>query len=106
MTILNIYCPKCNLNKLQKKGSYKIKRTNAMQRRFMCMKCNYIFTERTNDFHKKIHSWINNQIKVLYYKRKNYIRKFDSMKKTTYSTREIAKILNVSKSYAHKIASK
>ena len=97
-------CPKCSKNST-KCGSYRINRTSTAQRRFYCKSCNYTFTERNESFRKKNPEWINQQILRLYNKEKGYVKKFDCKKKKTYSTREIAKMLEVSKSFVHKIIS-
>jgi len=101
--ILRIKCPKCSYQKSVYLTSYKIKRTSIAQRRFKCLKCKALFTERTEDLRKKYPAWIREQIIRLYNKKKGYIRKFDCMKKLTYSTREIAKMLDISRSGVHKV---
>ena len=47
--------------------------------------------------------WIRQQILRLSMKEKGYIRKYDRTSKTTYSIREIAKMLNVGKSFVSQI---
>ena len=98
---LYIQCPKCDSNKATKKGSYNIKRTVAAQRRFLCKNCNYNFTERTPQFNFKIPLWIRQQIIRLSRKNKGYIKKHDPLKKLTYNAREIAKILDIGKTFAY-----
>jgi len=94
-----IYCPKCNTETLNTRGKYSISRTQIAQRRFMCKKCNYNFTERTGEHRKKIITWKRIQVLRLYRKQKDYVNKYDNKKSETYSTREIAKILKVSKTF-------
>lgn len=95
-------CYKCN-GKVRKKGKYRINRTNIAQQRYYCRKCDYYFIEQKEDVRKKIPMWIRQQILRLSMKEKGYIRKYDRTSKTTYSIREIAKMLNVGKSFVSQI---
>ena len=95
-------CHKCN-NKVRKKGKYRINRTSVAQQKYYCRKCNYYFIERNEDIRKKIPMWIRHQILRLSKKEKGYIRRYDRSRKTTYSVREIARMLNISKSFVSQI---
>lgn len=58
-----------------------------------------MFIIRDVNFRKKISFKIRDQVLRLYRTKKPHKTKFDGMKKNTYSTREIAQMLNVSKSF-------
>lgn len=101
--IRNIPCPHCKHDEVVYLTSYRIKRTAVAQRRFKCLNCKVMFTERTADFGRERPMWIRQQIIRLYSKNKGFINKFDNKKKLTYSTRDIAAMLDVSKSFVQKV---
>lgn len=96
-------CPKCSSTNINKAGMYRIKRTNIARERFRCKDCGFCFTARTSMFRKKIPFYLKKKILKLYKTKKFYINKFDALKKQSFSTREIAKMLGVSKSFVHKV---
>ena len=97
--ILDLDCPRCYKGKSVYIGNYRIQRTNTAQKRFKCLNCKIIFKERTDSFRKIVPMWKRQQIIRLYNKEKGYIKKYDPFKKSTYSTRDIAKRLEVSSSF-------
>ena len=105
-TNLNINCPKCKSAEIIKWGNYIIKRTIVSQRKFKCKKCNSCFTERTDSFRFKTPLWVKQQVLRLYDKEKGFVNKYDRLKKTTYSIREIAKMLKIDKGTVHYVVRK
>ena len=90
-------CPKCKGNKVVKQGLIKTKVTNVAKQRYRCKKCKSNFVERDLNYRKKTPLWLRDQIKRLYGAKRGYVNKLS--KKDTYSTRDIAKKFNVSKSF-------
>lgn len=101
--IIKMPCPKCGNNNIILGGKYKIKRTHIVIQRFRCKSCRHSFIRRTKTYRKRIPFKIRNEIIKLYRTKKPYKNKFNGLKKQTFSTREIARRLNVSKSFVHKI---
>lgn len=73
------------------------------RQRFKCKKCGSLFVRKDITFKKKISIDMRLKIVRLYKTPKNYISIYDPLRKKTYSTREIAKMLDISKSAVHKI---
>ena len=95
-------CPKCNSYSV-KSGKYFINRTNLAQQRYLCRNCKYTFTERSPSLNKIIPYWKIQQILRLNKIQKGHFNKYDASRKTTYSTREIGKMLDLSYSYVANI---
>lgn len=95
-------CPKCESYWLVKKGNYKTKK-RIIKKRYKCKDCGLIFVERNENFRQKLEPMIKLKIMSLWKTKKGFVNKFDNLKKETYSTREIAKKLNVSKSFVHQL---
>lgn len=93
-------CPKCNSIEIVIVGKVKEKP------RYKCKKCGKTYIVRTGMYRQKISPFIKYKILELYKTEKLSINKYDYFKKKTYSTREIARILNVSKSFVHKVIKK
>ena len=91
-------CPKCKSTKIVKAGKYQIKRM-GVHHRWRCKNCNHHFIVRTLNYRKKIPVHIRDKILKLYKTKKLIINKYDNLKKQTYSTREIAEMLNLSKAF-------
>lgn len=96
-------CPKCGGVNFVLGGTYKIARSVRLNQRLKCRDCKTTFTVRTKSFGKKIPLDTRKKIIALYKTKKPYKIKFDSLRKSTYSTREIAKKLNVSKSFVYNV---
>lgn len=103
MCLSKMPCPKCNGVYIVLAGSYKVKRTNRKRIRMRCKDCKCHFTLRDNIFRKKLGLNIRHKILELYKTKKYHINKFDPMRRDRYSTREVATILNVSKSFVHSV---
>lgn len=99
-------CPKCGSTNIGSGGKYKAKKKSSIKYRLRCRDCKHSFILRTKTYRKKIPIKIREKIIKLYKTNKGYINKFDNLKKTTYSTREIAEILNVSSSFVWDIIKK
>ena len=99
-------CPKCGSDNLGFGGKYIIKRTRIKIQRFICNDCEHNFVRRTKAYRKRISFKIRDKITELYKTKKPYKNKFDPLKKKTYSTREIARMLNVSKSFVYNVIKK
>ena len=99
-------CPKCKAYKSRLAGKTYPKNRIFSKQRFQCLKCGFYFLERDINFKKKVPNWIRKRVIKLYNSRKAIVNKYDNMKKRTYSTREIAKKLNVSKTYVWKVTRK
>lgn len=99
-------CPKCRSNNFVLGGKYAIKRTKIRIQRFRCKDCGHNFVRRTRMYRAKISFKIRDEIIKMYRTKKPYKNKFDVLKKKTYSTREIARRLNVSKSFVHSVVKK
>lgn len=101
--IFHIPCPRCSNKKSKYMTSYKIMRSKQKARRFECLYCKMMFTERTEDFGRKIvPKWKMEKVMEYYRIRKPSINIHDHLKKTTFSSREIASLFNVSKSFVQK----
>lgn len=92
-------CPKCGNVNFVSAGTYSIKRTNIPIQRMRCKDCGVCFTLRTSMFHKKVPIKLRKKVLKLWKTRKYNTSKFDSHRKRTYSTRDIARMLKVSKSF-------
>jgi len=90
-------CPKCKSKKTTKGGF-----VNSKQR-YLCNGCGISFIKRTADYKMKIKPDMRNKILDMYNTKKDYINKYDNKHKKTYTTREIANSLGVSKSFVHKL---
>lgn len=99
-----IPCPRCSYKKAKYMTSYKVNRSKERARRFECIHCKMMFTERTEDFGRKtVPKWKVEKIIEYYRIRKPRINKYDAFKKETFSTREISSLFKVSKSFVQKI---
>ncbi len=96
-------CIHCSSLNVQKYRQYKIKNSNYKRIQMTCLDCGRYFTLRNANFGRKIDMKIIKKIIKLYKTKKRYINKYDPTKKRTYSTREIAKMLKISKTYVAKI---
>jgi len=94
---LGIHCYKCGSMHIKLSGRYDTLERGIMQR-WICCHCNYNFIKRTLSYRRKINKFIIKKILKYSLKHKGYFNKYDNSKKTTYSTRELAEIFNVSKS--------
>ena len=88
----NISCPKCKQFHKQKRGFRILK--NRKKQIYCCMNCRHIFAPPnskigilTNEMKQKIIE--------LYHTWKPFRNKYDPMKKTTYSTREIGRMMGI-----------
>lgn len=99
-------CPKCGGINIVLGGKYRIKRSNIPRQRLRCKDCGKTFIIKTKSYRKRVLLKIRRQIISLYKTKKPYKNVFDNLHKKTYSTREIAKILNVSKSFVHNVIKK
>ncbi len=101
--LIRMECPRCKGDTI-KRGTYRVVRSYADQKRYYCKKCNYNFTERKMGFNMRKHPYfIREEIKQMYKEEKGYIKKYDMLKKPTYSTREIAEKFKVSKSFVYDV---
>lgn len=98
-------CPKCGGNDIVLGGKYKVKRTRILIQRLRCRDCNATFVVKNKNFKKRIGIRIRKKILSLYKTRKPNVNKFDGTHKRTFSTREVARMLGVSKSFVHKVIS-
>jgi transposase-like protein len=97
-------CPKCDGTHIIYGGFFY--RKDGKKQRYKCYDCGKSFIVKTIGYRNKIPFRIRKKILRLYKTRKGYIGQFDSHKKGTYSTREIAKIVGVSKSVVWSIIQK
>jgi len=95
-------CPDCSNIHIVRAGTYHTK-TGRFRQRLRCKSCHKIFIFDPIKFNKKIPLDIRNKILELYQTKKPRTNKFDPYKKKTYSTREIARKLNVGKSFVHDV---
>ena len=72
---------------------------------YHCRHCNKYFSN-SRFKHKKISQRLISEIRGLSNIKKGYINKYDNLKKPTYSTREIAKMLNVGKTFVWEVLRK
>lgn len=103
---MRMQCLKCKSTDVKKAGMYRIKRTNIARERFRCKNCGFSFTVRTTMFRKKISIHLIKKILRLWKTEKPNKNKFDGTGKITYSTREIARLLGVSKTYVWNVVKK
>jgi len=96
-------CYRCGSEHITLKGSFKNVLLNKVRIRLECKDCGYNFIFRDNNYNKKIPYRIRQKIIELYKTDKNYVRKYDRLKKPTYSTREIAEMFNVSRNTVYQI---
>lgn len=102
--LISLVCPYCSknpfneVNKITYEGRYYVKSLNNYEQRYLCLLCKKSFINRKHIKIRKYDENIKKKIVELYNTKKDYINKFDMMKKTTYSTREISKLTGVSKS--------
>ena len=96
-------CPKCGGINFVLGGKFKTKMSNRLRQRLRCKDCKTLFIVRNKTFKLKIPFKIRNKILSLYRTKKPYKNKFDCLHKSTYSTREIAKMMDVSKSFVYKV---
>ena len=93
-------CPKCHNVWIKKRGFRKLKRGKVQV--YQCAKGKHIFTlSRTRP--QKITDDIKQKTIRLWHTYKPKINKFDAFRKTTYSTREIARLTGISYSAVAKI---
>ena len=92
-------CPKCGSNKIGLGGTYNVKRTTIKIVRLRCKRCEHSFVRKNLMYRKKKHISIRKKILKLWKTKKLDINKYYATRKKTYSTREIARMLNVSKTY-------
>ncbi|OGK28849.1 hypothetical protein A3C31_01295 [Candidatus Roizmanbacteria bacterium RIFCSPHIGHO2_02_FULL_40_53] len=100
-----VVCVNCRSNKVVLAGSYETK-AHGERKRLRCRNCGRFFIMRDKTFRRKHPYYIFKRIKAYAKRRKTYINKFDSRKKTTYSGREIAGLLNVSQSFVYGVLKK
>ena len=103
--ITKMACPRCSSERISNSGGYNIKRTKFKILRFRCLDCNKSFVFKNIQYRKRISFRIKKNIVKLYSTRKPVVNKYDNKKSDTYSTREVAKIVGLSKSYVHKVVS-
>lgn len=99
-------CPRCNGLNIIRAGHYHTKRSSIAKQRLRCQDCKKTFIVRNGTYKRKIKEKIRREIIKLYRTKKPYKNKFDALNKATYSTREIAMRLDVSKSFVHQVISK
>lgn len=97
-----VICYRCNSNKISLHSRYNTK-AHGYRNRFRCTECNYDFILRDKTYGRYISYHIIKRILLLNITKKSYINKYDRLKKTTYSTREIAARVNVSRAAVHQI---
>lgn len=93
-----ILCVKCNSKQIIMAGKIHTKISGTKQK-LRCKACKKYFSLRDINFGKKIPFSVRRKILKLNKMHKGYINITDSLKKTTYSSREIAKKLNVSSTF-------
>lgn len=96
-------CPKCKSNNITLGGKYTVKRTRIKIQRFRCKDCDHSFVRRTNTYKQRIPLKIRKKIIELSKIKSYHKSKFDNSQKRTHSTREIARKLDVSKSFVHDV---
>lgn len=99
-------CPKCNGIDIVLGGRYKIKRSKMPRQRLKCNRCKATFIIKTESYRKKVSLDTRKKIISLYKTKKPYKSRFGNLHKDTYSTREIAKMLDVSKSFVYEVIKK
>lgn len=99
-------CPKCGSIDIISAGEYHIDRTSIPIKRLKCKECGAKFTLRSVMFHKQLPIQVRKKVLRLWKTRKYNTNKFDRYKKRTYSTRDIARMLNISKSYVWDVVKK
>lgn len=92
-------CPYCSKYNIRLAGKYYVRRLRNREQRLYCKDCKKSFVRRNTNFRKKISFVVKEKIIRLYSEEKGFVKKYDPFKKTTYSMREIAKMLNVSDSF-------
>ena len=86
-------------------GFYNTNAHPRKRRRVKCKDCNRHYNIKRKYLYRKLDRLKLQKILMLWRKPKIFTSKYDSYKKLTYSTRDIAKMLEVSKSGVHKIVS-
>ena len=98
-----IKCPRCNEMWMQKRGFKRLK--HIIKQIYHCNKCHHSFTLNNSKLWK-ISEITKQRIIELYHAHKPTKNKYDGMGKTTYSTREIARMMGLSPSTIQKIIRK
>lgn len=93
-------CPNCKGISIVRGGTY-LTENKEKRQRLKCKTCKKTYT--FDPTYKRISEDIREKILKLYKTKKKHKNKFDCMKKDTYSTREVSKKLNVSKSFVHTV---
>lgn len=103
MATKSIECPKCSNFHIQRRGYRKLK--NKIKKQvYCCFDCKCSFTK--NPARKNVTDEIRQKIITLFHTYKPTINKYDGMGKSTYSTREIARMTGVSSSAVAQIIQK
>lgn len=87
-------CPKCNSEKIVKRGTYKIKRFVNPQQRLSCNDCNHKFINKNTLFRKRIPFIVREKVRKAYFIRDRHQKK---------SVSEIAIIFNIDRRSVLKI---
>ena len=92
----NISCPRCSQFHKQKRG-FRILANGKRKQVYYCVKCNHVFAPPNSKI-AKLNDEIKQKIIKLHKTAKPFKNKYDNLKKSTYSTREVSIITGVSHS--------
>ena len=95
---INLECPRCLGKKITFGSRYYVRTLNKYEQRYSCITCKKTFINRIHVTIRKYGDYTIKKVLELYNTNKGHINKYDNLKKITYSTREIAKILKISSS--------
>jgi len=73
------------------------------KQRLKCKDCKHVFVYRSETYHGRYRSKLRQEIVSLSKRKKGFVNVHDPLKKVTFSTREIALKLGVSKTYVHTV---
>ena len=93
--IYSVICPRCKGTWIQRRGFSNLKQERIQV--YYCRKCGHSFQEKKKRITPTAE--LKEKIITLYHSAKAFPRKFDPMKKYTYSTREISRMVGASSSF-------
>lgn len=97
-------CKHCGSNNTGTRGVYRKKDEDRQSYRYGCNDCKKFFIIRTQfESFRRFPDLVREKVIALSRSDKGYINKFDNSKKSIYSTREIARLLGISKSYVQRV---
>ena len=90
-------CYRCESKHLKLGGKYNTI-NKGIKQRWICCHCSLNFIKKGISYRKQVSDIIIKKILRYSIKHKGYFNKFDNSKKTTYTTRELADMFDISKS--------